>query len=80
MRKRLDGNAAVLLAAYRTNALELENGRGIEPAANSSWITAASWKSRSGRSATICRLASIGSSPSFPPVLLPVTPGVLGVA
>lgn len=36
LRKRLDGNAAVLLAAYRANALELENGRGIEPAAE--WL------------------------------------------
>ncbi|WP_442593468.1 GH36-type glycosyl hydrolase domain-containing protein [Parapusillimonas sp. JC17] len=36
MRKRLDQNAAVLLSAYRSSAMELEAGRGIEPAAE--WL------------------------------------------
>jgi cyclic beta-1,2-glucan synthetase len=36
LRKRLDENAAALLAAYRASAAELENGRGVEPAAE--WL------------------------------------------
>jgi cyclic beta-1,2-glucan synthetase len=36
LRKRLDDNAAVLLAAYRASAVELECGRGVEPAAE--WL------------------------------------------
>nr|WP_255702015.1 glucoamylase family protein [Bordetella sp. LUAb4] len=36
LRKRLDDNAAVLLAAYRECAVELERGRGVEPAAE--WL------------------------------------------
>jgi cyclic beta-1,2-glucan synthetase len=36
LRKRLDENAAVLLAAYRASAAELENERGVEPAAE--WL------------------------------------------
>lgn len=36
LRKRLDDNAATLLAAYRASAAELEDGRGIEPAAE--WL------------------------------------------
>ncbi|ALM83252.1 GH36-type glycosyl hydrolase domain-containing protein [Bordetella sp. N] len=36
LRKRLDGNAAVLLAAYRASAQELEDGRSVEPAAE--WL------------------------------------------
>ncbi len=34
--KRLDQNASVLLAAYRASATELENGNGVEPAAE--WL------------------------------------------
>ena len=33
---RLDDNAAVLLAAYRATATELESGRGVVPAAE--WL------------------------------------------
>lgn len=33
---RLDDNAAVLLAAYRAGAAELESGRGVVPAAE--WL------------------------------------------
>ena len=33
---RLDANAAVLLAAYRASAAELEDGRGVVPAAE--WL------------------------------------------
>jgi cyclic beta-1,2-glucan synthetase len=36
LRRRLDDNAAVLLAAYRASAVELECGRGVEPAAQ--WL------------------------------------------
>jgi cyclic beta-1,2-glucan synthetase len=36
LRKRLDDNAVVLLAAYRASAAELEGGRGVEPAAE--WL------------------------------------------
>ncbi|WP_373559803.1 GH36-type glycosyl hydrolase domain-containing protein [Bordetella genomosp. 10] len=36
LRKRLDNNAAVLLAAYRESALDLEEGRSVEPAAE--WL------------------------------------------
>ena len=36
LRRRLDDNAAVLLAAYRASAAELESGRGAEPAAE--WL------------------------------------------
>jgi len=36
LRSRLDDNAAVLLAAYRASALELESGRGVVPAAE--WL------------------------------------------
>ena len=36
LQARLDANATVLLAAYRANALELESGRGVVPAAE--WL------------------------------------------
>ena len=36
LRTRLNDNAWVLLAAYRASAAELENGRGVEPAAE--WL------------------------------------------
>ena len=36
LQRRLDNNAAVLLAAYRASAAELEGGRGVEPAAE--WL------------------------------------------
>src|SRR5690554_4850326 len=36
LRKRLDDNASVLLAAYRASAAELEGGRVVEPAAE--WL------------------------------------------
>lgn len=36
LRSRLDGNAAVLLAAYRASAAEVESGRGVVPAAE--WL------------------------------------------
>jgi cyclic beta-1,2-glucan synthetase len=36
LRRRLDDNAATLLAAYRASAAELENGRGVVPAAE--WL------------------------------------------
>jgi cyclic beta-1,2-glucan synthetase len=36
LRRRLDDNAAVLLAAYRASAAELESGRGVVPAAE--WL------------------------------------------
>ncbi|MDK9696272.1 MAG: glycosyl transferase [Siculibacillus sp.] len=36
LRSRLDDNATVLLAAYRTNAAELEKGRDVAPAAE--WL------------------------------------------
>jgi cyclic beta-1,2-glucan synthetase len=36
LRRRLDDNAVVLLAAYRASAAELESGRGTEPAAE--WL------------------------------------------
>ena len=36
LQTRLDGNAAVLLAAYRASAVELESGRGVVPAAE--WL------------------------------------------
>jgi cyclic beta-1,2-glucan synthetase len=36
LHRRLDDNAAVLLAAYRASAAELEAGRGVEPAAE--WL------------------------------------------
>jgi cyclic beta-1,2-glucan synthetase len=36
LRKRLDDNAAVLLAAYRASAAQLEGGGGVEPAAE--WL------------------------------------------
>jgi cyclic beta-1,2-glucan synthetase len=36
LRRRLDTNAAVLLAAYRASAAELESGRGVVPAAE--WL------------------------------------------
>ncbi|MGP1613671.1 MAG: hypothetical protein ACTS5Y_01175, partial [Pollutimonas bauzanensis] len=36
LQKRLNDNAAVLLAAYRASAAELESGRGVVPAAE--WL------------------------------------------
>ncbi len=36
LRRRLDDNAATLLAAYRASAAELESGRSVEPAAE--WL------------------------------------------
>ena len=36
LRKRLNENAATLVAAYRASAVELEGGRGVEPAAE--WL------------------------------------------
>ena len=36
LQRRLDNNAAVLLAAYRASAAELESGRGVVPAAE--WL------------------------------------------
>ena len=36
LQSRLNGNAAVLLAAYRASAMELESGRGVVPAAE--WL------------------------------------------
>ncbi|HXE48565.1 MAG TPA: glucoamylase family protein, partial [Ramlibacter sp.] len=36
LQRRLDANAAVLLAAYRASAAELESGRGVVPAAE--WL------------------------------------------